>query len=63
MRILKAIVVVIMVLVFMMGFAICAFPVIQNIVSEYLLAQSVQEFFGQLESSKQIGRASCRERV
>ena len=54
MRILKAIVVVIMVLVFMMGFAICAFPVIQNIVSEYQVKQSVQEFFGQLESSKPV---------
>lgn len=54
MRILKAMVAVVMVLVFLIGFSICAFPVIQNIVSEYQLAQSVQEFFGQLESSKPV---------
>ena len=52
MRILKAIVVVIMVLVFMMGFAICAFPFIQNIVMDYQLSQGAQDFFDRLDPNE-----------
>ena len=51
MRILKVIVSFGMVLVFLIGFAFCAFPIIQNIVSEYQLAQSVQGFYEQLATS------------
>lgn len=49
MRILKAIVAVVMVLVFMMGFAICAFPFIQNIVMDYQLTEEAQTFLDRLD--------------
>ena len=49
MRILKAIVAVIMVLVFMVGFAICAFPFIQNIVTNHQLTEEVQTFLDRLD--------------
>ena len=52
MRILKAIVAVVMVLVFMMGFAICAFPFIQNIVMDYQLSQGAQDFFDRLDPNE-----------
>ena len=39
MRVLKAIVIFIMVSVFLVGFAICAFPFIQNIVMDNQLRQ------------------------
>ena len=52
MRILKVIVIFVMVLIFLIGFAVCAFPFIQHIVSEYQLAQSVQGFYGQLDASE-----------
>lgn len=50
MRILKAIVVFVMVSVFLIGFAICAFPIIQNIVVERQLQQDAQEFLNLRES-------------
>ena len=52
MRILKAIVAVVMMLVFMMGFAICAFPVIQNIVMDYQLSQGAQDFFDRFDPNE-----------
>ena len=48
MRILKAIVVFIMVVIFLMGFAVCAFPIIQNIAMDYQLTQDAQNFFDRL---------------
>lgn len=50
MRILKAIVVFVMVSVFLIGFAICAFPIIQNIVVERQLQQDAQDFLNLRES-------------
>lgn len=50
MRILKAIVVFVMVSVFLIGFAICAFPIIQNIVVERQLRQDAQDFLNLRES-------------
>ena len=50
MRVLKAIVIFIMVSVFLVGFAICAFPVIQNIVVEYQLRQDAEEFLNLRET-------------
>ena len=44
MRILKAIVIFIMVSIFLVGFSICAFPVIQNIVIDHQLRQDAQDF-------------------
>ena len=52
MRILKAMVAVVMVLVFMIGFAICAFPFIQNIVMDYQLSQGAQDFFDRLDPNE-----------
>ena len=49
MRILKAIVVFVMVVIFLMGFAICAFPFIQNIAMDYQLTQDAQDFFDRLD--------------
>ena len=51
MRVLKAIVIFIMVSVFLVGFAICAFPFIQNIVMENQLRQEAQDFFERLDPS------------
>lgn len=50
MRVLKAIVIFIMVSVFLVGFAICAFPVIQNIVVEYQLRQDAEDFLNLRET-------------
>lgn len=50
MRIFKAIVVFVMVSVFLIGFAICAFPIIQNIVVERQLQQDAQDFLNLRES-------------
>lgn len=52
MRILKAMVAVVMVLVFLIGFAICAFPFIQNIVMDYQLSQGAQDFFDRLDPNE-----------
>ena len=49
MRILKAIVVFVMVVTFLMGFAICAFPIIQNIAMDYQLTQDAHDFFDRLD--------------
>ena len=49
MRILKAMVAVAMVLVFLIGFAICAFPFIQNIVTDYQLTEEAQTFLDRLD--------------
>ena len=51
MRVLKAIVIFIMVSVFLVGFAICAFPFIQNIVMDNQLRQEAQDFFERLDPS------------
>ena len=51
MRVLKAIVIFIMVSVFLIGFAICAFPFIQNIVMDNQLRQEAQDFFERLDPS------------
>ena len=51
MRVLKAIVIFIMVSVFLVGFAICAFPFIQNIVMDNQLRQEAQDFFEGLDPS------------
>jgi len=48
MRVLKAIVVLIMVAVFLLGFAICAFPFIHNIVMDNQLKQESQVFLEKL---------------
>lgn len=50
MRVLKAIVVFLMVSVFLVGFAICAFPVIQNIVVEHQLRQEAEDFLNLRET-------------
>ena len=52
MRILKAMVAIVMVLVFLIGFAICAFPFIQNIVMDYQLSQGAQDFFDRLDPNE-----------
>ena len=52
MRILKAMVAVVMVLVFLIGFAICAFPFIQNIAMDYQLSQGAQDFFDRLDPNE-----------
>ena len=51
MRVLKAIVIFIMISVFLVGFAICAFPFIQNIVMDNQLRQEAQDFFERLDPS------------
>lgn len=51
MRVLKVIVIFIMVSVFLAGFAICAFPFIQNIVMDNQLRQETQDFFERLDPS------------
>ena len=51
MRVLKAIVIFIMISVFLVGFAICAFPFIQNIVKDHQLRQEAQDFFERLDPS------------
>ena len=51
MRVLKAIVIFIMVSVFLIGVAICAFPFIQNIVMDNQLRQEAQDFFERLDPS------------
>ena len=48
MEIAKAIVIIVAVAVFLVGFAICAFPLIQNIVMDNELKQDVQNFLGRL---------------
>lgn len=50
MRILKAIVIFAMVSIFLIGFAICAFPIIQNIVIDYQLKQDAQGFLDLLNT-------------
>ena len=49
MRILKAMVAVVMVLVFLIGFAICAFPFIQKIVMDHRLTEEAQTFLDRLD--------------
>ena len=48
MEIAKAIVIIVAVAVFLVGFAICAFPLIQNIVMDNELKQDAQNFLGRL---------------
>lgn len=50
MRILKAILIFIMVSIFLVGFAICAFPIIQNIVVENQLRQNAEDFLNLRET-------------
>ncbi|MBQ3146702.1 MAG: class C sortase [Oscillospiraceae bacterium] len=50
MRVLKAIVIFILVSVFLVGFAICAFPFIQNIVMDNQMRQEAQDFFDRMET-------------
>ena len=51
MGVLKAIIIFIAVAVFLVGFAICAFPLIQNIVMDSELKQDAQSFFDRLGST------------
>lgn len=50
MRVFKGIVIFIMVAVFLVGFAICAFPIIQNIVVECQLQHEAEEFLNLRET-------------
>lgn len=50
MRVIKGIVIFIMVAVFLVGFAICAFPIIQNIVVECQLQHEAEEFLNLRET-------------
>lgn len=50
MRILKTIVIFVMVSIFLIGFAICAFPIIQNIVIENQLRQDAEDFLNLRET-------------
>ena len=62
MRILKAIVIFIMVSIFLVGFAICAFPVIQNIVIDHQLRQDAQDFLDLLATEpKETGPTTSEE--
>lgn len=54
MRVLKAILIFIMVSVFLVGFAICAFPIIQNVVMENQLRQDAEDFLDLRETEPTI---------